>query len=81
MLRNSLAFIAAASLAAAPALAQSSAAALSLAPTAARAGPGAADSNLEGGSAVPIIAFAAIVIGGILLATGVIWDDDDPDSP
>lgn len=82
MLRHSLAFLAAASLSVTPALAQS-ASALSIAPAAARAGPAESDSDLEGGSAIPMIAFAAIIIGGILLATGVIFDDDDdtPSSP
>lgn len=82
MLRQFLAFAAAASLSVTPALAQS-ASALSIAPAIERAGPGGADSDLEGGSVIPMIAFAAIVIGGILLATGVIWDDndDEPQSP
>lgn len=79
MLRKSLAFLAAASLTVTPALAQSSASSLSLA-SSVRAGPSAAESDLEGQSAFPMIAFAAIVIGGVLLATGVIFDDDDDDN-
>ena len=82
MFRKSLAFIAAASLTAAPALAQS-AAALSIAPAASsvRAGPSdASDSNFEGGFGLPAIVFAAIVIGGVLLATGVLFNDDHPPS-
>ncbi len=84
MIRQSLAFIAAASLAAAPALAQppASASALSIAPSMARAGPSEADSDLEGASLFPILLAAGIVIAGVLLATGVIFDDDDsPSSP
>lgn len=80
MFRQSLAFFAAASLAVAPAAAQSSASALSIAPAVERAGPGEADSDLAG-AGLPLIAFIAIVVGGVLLATGVIYDDDGPDSP
>lgn len=80
MIRQSLAFIAASSLAVTPVLAQS-ASALSVAPAVARAGPAEADSDLAGASAFPVIVFAAIVVAGVLLATGVIFDDDDPDSP
>lgn len=82
MIRQSLAFIAAASLAAAPTLAQPSASALSIAPSMARAGPAEADSDLEGASLFPVLVAAAIVVAGILLATGVLFDDDDsPSSP
>jgi hypothetical protein len=78
MLRQSFAFLAAASMTASPILAQPSAAPLSVA----RAGAATeAGSNLEGGNWFPPVLFALIVIGGVLLATGVIFDDDDPDSP
>ena len=78
MLRKSLAFLAALSMSATPVLAQPSAAPLSVA----RAGATGADgSDLRGGSWFPPVLAALIIIGGVLLATGVIFDDDDPDSP
>ena len=78
MLRRSLAFLAAASMTAAPVLAQPSAAPLSVD----RAGATADQaSDLRGGTWFPPALFALIIIGGILLATGIIFDDDDPDSP
>ena len=79
MLRKAFAFLAAFSMAAGPALAQPSAAPLSVA----RAGAATEDGNDmagNGGWFPPALA-ALIVIGGILMATGVIFDDDDPDSP
>lgn len=77
MIRKSLAFLAAASLAVSPALA-----APSVSAPVSRAGPAAASSDLDGGASVfPIIVFAAIVVAGVLLATGVIFDDDHPTSP
>ena len=78
MLRRSLAFAAAASLAASPVLAQPSAAPLSVE----RAGAVTGQSNdLRGGADwFPAILFATIVVLGVLTATGVIFDDD-PDSP
>ena len=82
MLRQSLAFVAAASMAASPVLAQSSAAPLSIS---ARAGADTGDGNdLVGrGGWFPPLLFATIVILGALTATGVIFDDDNdlPDSP
>ena len=78
MLRKSLAFLGAVSMAATPVLAQSSAAPLSVARAGATTEEG---SDLRGGNWFPPVLFALIVIGGILLATGVIFDDDDPDSP
>ena len=77
MLRKSLAFLAAASMTASPVLAQS-AAPLSVARTGAAAENG---SDLGGGSWFPPALFALIVLGGILMATGVIFDDDDDDLP
>ena len=78
MLRHSLAFMAAVSMSAAPVLAQPAAAPLSVA----RAGAVTEDGNdLAGGSWFPPALAALIIIGGILLATGVIFDEDDPDSP
>ena len=79
MLRQSLAFLAAASMAASPVLAQSSAASLSVA----RAGASTDDAGrLRGGADwFPALLFAAIVIAGILTATGIIFDDEDPESP
>jgi len=47
-----------------------------------RAGAEAGDSELTGGSWLPPLLFGLIVLGGILLATGVFGDDDDrPASP
>jgi len=47
-----------------------------------RSGAESGDSALAGGSWLPPILFAAIVLGGILMATGVLFDDDDaPASP
>ena len=78
MLRKSLAFMAALSMSAAPVLAQPSAAPLSVA----RAGATTQDSNeLRGGSWLPPVLAALIIIGGILLATGIIFDEDHPHSP
>lgn len=77
MIRKSLTFLAAAALAAAPAVAQSSASALSIAPAIERAGPGSDDSELAGGIGFPVIFALAIVVAGVLTATGVIFDDDD----
>jgi hypothetical protein len=76
MLRRSFAFLAAATIAAAPVVAQPSAAPLSVA---ARAGvPAEQGSDLRGGNfVVPAIALI-IVILGILTATGVIFDNDHP---
>lgn len=84
MFARSLALLAAASLSAAPALAQPSAQALSVQPAAARAGglDDSGASDLGGGSWIAPVLFAAIVIGGVLLATGVLFDDDnEPASP
>jgi hypothetical protein len=78
MLRNSFAFLAALSMSAAPVLAQPSAAPLSVARASATTENG---NDLTGGNWFPPVLFALIVIGGVLLATGVIFDDDDPDSP
>ena len=79
MLRQSLAFVAAATMAVSPVLAQTSAARLSVAE---RAGPSTEkDSALSGGDWFPALMFATIVVLGVLTATGVIFDDDDPDSP
>ncbi len=79
MLRQSLAFVAAASMAVTPVLAQPAAAPLSVA----RAGASTADSSQlrSGADWFPALLFAAIVIAGILTATGIIFDDDDPESP
>ena len=78
MLRKCLGFLAALSMSAAPVLAQPAAAPLSVARASAAAENG---SDLHGGSWFPPVLAALIVIGGILLATGVLFDDDDPDSP
>jgi hypothetical protein len=83
MLARPIALLATLSLAAGPVLAQS-APPLSPAPVTARAGAQTAgNSDLEGGGWFPPALFALIVIGGVLLATGVLFDDDDetPVSP
>lgn len=76
MFGRSVTMLAALSLAASPAFAQASD--LSLARVAA---PTEAASDLNGAGVFPAILFAAIVVGGVLLATGVLFDDDDPSSP
>lgn len=84
MVGKKLALLAAMTLAAAPAIAEPSAQALSIQPAAARAGAPAGTSALDGGANwLPAILFAAIVVGGVLLATGVIGDNDHdlPASP
>ena len=57
--------------------------ALSIAPAVERAGAQTADaSDLRGRAGwFPAAVAAAISLGGLLLALGVIWDDDGPDSP
>jgi hypothetical protein len=81
MFGRSIALAAALSLAASPALAQTSAAPMSL-QAADRAGASIeGESDLRGGNLFPPLMFVAIVIGGILLATGVIFDNDRPTSP
>ena len=77
MLRNSLAFIAAASMAATSVLAQPSAAPLSVA----RAGADTSQGSALEGNWFPVALAGLIVLLGILTATGVIFDDDDPESP
>lgn len=73
--------VAALTLMASPSIAQAGAAPLSIQPAAVeRAGAPQGDSELSGGSWLAPALFAAIVIAGILTATGVIFDDD-PDSP
>jgi len=72
--------VAAVSLATVPTLAHAAAEPLSIQPAIERAGAAPGDSQLAGRSWLPPILFAAIVLGGILTATGVIFDDD-PDSP
>jgi hypothetical protein len=67
------------SLAASPALAQAAAQPLSSQPSIARTGAPMQDANsLEGQNIFPIILFVSIIVGGILLATGVIGDNDHP---
>ncbi|MBV9883844.1 MAG: hypothetical protein JO276_12625 [Sphingomonadaceae bacterium] len=79
MFAKSAALLAAASLAASPAFAQPSAAPLSLQPMVERAGgPMHGSGQLNGGSILPPILFLAIVIGGVLLATGVIGANHHP---
>ena len=82
MFAKSAALLAALSLAASPALAQSSAQPLSLQPSLQRSGaPIQGESRLEGQNIIPAILFLAIIAGGILLATGVIGDNHHPTSP
>ena len=82
MFAKSAALLAAASLAVSPALAQPSAAPLSLQPAVERSGASMeGSSQLHGGPILPPILFLAIVVGGILLATGVIFDNHHPHSP
>jgi hypothetical protein len=78
MLSRPLAALASLSIAAAPVAAQAAAPANSPAPLVERAGADRGDSELVGsGSWFAAALFGLIVIGGILLATGVIYDDDD----
>jgi len=81
MRSNKLAALAAISIltAGAPAVGQS-ADGLSVAP-AARAGESTEGSALDGGSWIAPVLAALIVLGGILMATGVLFDNDDPASP
>lgn len=82
MFRNSIALAAALSLAATPAIAQPSAAPLSLQHSVDRAGAdGDGGSSLTNGGWFPPLMFATIVALGVLTATGVLFDDDGPDSP
>ena len=85
MVGKRLSMAAALALAAAPAFAQPSAAPLSLQPAAMRAAAPMDENgnHLDGGSWVPAILFVAIIVGGVLLATGVIGDNhhDRPVSP
>ena len=82
MVGRSFAVLASVALAASPALAQPSAQALSVAPAVERAAaPTGEGSELRGrASWFPAIVAAAIILGGVLLALGVLWDDG-PDSP
>lgn len=86
MLRNSLAVVAAASLATTPAMAASSASSLSIQPPAHSQGIGNAYGRSDRGvgnpfgapgAGVGITLFGIIIVLGVLLATGVIFDDDD----
>jgi hypothetical protein len=82
MFGKSAALLAALSLATSPALAQTSAQPLSLQPTLERSGaPMQSGSRLDGQNIIPAILFVAIIVGGILLATGVIGGNDHPHSP
>ena len=82
MLRHTFAFLAVSSLAITPVAIQAArpgpAAPLSIARAGADTTGG---SELRSGDWFPAALFATIVILGILMATGVIFDDDDPDSP
>jgi hypothetical protein len=79
MFRKSAALLAALSLAAGPALAQASARPLSIAPALERSGaPIQGENRLEGSSIFPALLFVSILIGGVLLATGVIGDNHHP---
>ena len=80
MLRRSLAFLAAATRAAAPVAAQSSTApsAAPLSVTARAGAPAGQGNDLRGGSFVAPAIALIIVILGILTATGVIFDNDHP---
>ena len=79
MFAKSAALLAALSLAASPALAQASAEPLSIQPSLERsAAPMEGESQLEGQNIIPAILFLAIIAGGVLLATGVIGDNDHP---
>jgi hypothetical protein len=84
MVGKALALMAGISLGFSPAFAQPPAQALSVQPALVqRAGAPTSDSSqLEGGSWLPAIVALAIIAGGVLLATGVIGDDDNnPVSP
>ena len=79
MFAKSAALLAALSLAASPALAQASAQPLSIQPALERAAPPMENGNrLEGQSVLPIVLLLAIITGGVLLATGVIFPNHHP---
>ena len=82
MLRHAFAFLAASSLAITPVAIQAAQSGPAAPLSVARAGADTTGgSELSGDDWLPIALFATIVILGILMATGVIFDDDDPDSP
>lgn len=83
MLSRVLAPLAGIALIATPVLAQPSAQTLSVQPVAERAGADMDGANaMEGGGWIAPVLAAAIVITGVLVATGVLFDDDDePTSP
>ena len=79
MFGKSAALLAALSLGASPVLAQASAQPLSIQPAVERAAPPMEGGNrLEGRSVFPVILLLAIVTGGVLMATGVIFDNHHP---
>lgn len=78
MLRRSLAFLAAATMATAPVIAQAAPAAAPTTATARAGAPTEEDSDLRGGSFFAPAVAAIIIILGILVATGVILDNDHP---
>lgn len=79
MFKRALGFVAAATMSTSAVMAQS-AAPLSVAPAVRASADTGEESELTGAPLVPILVFAAIIIGGVLLATGV-FDDDDSVSP
>lgn len=75
MFRKSLAALAAVAFVASPVIAQTSSAPLA---DVQRAGAATEDpSELAGGAILPPILAATIIVLGVLMATGVIFDDDD----
>ncbi len=76
MFRKSLVAFASAALIAVPVAAQNPAAALSVAPSVRAGASVEGNDQLEGGSIIAPILFAAIVVLGVLTATGTLFNDD-----
>jgi hypothetical protein len=79
MFAKPAAMLTALSLAASPAFSQPpSAQPLSLQPAVRAGAPMQGSSRLEGANLLPEVLFLAIIVGGVLLATGVIGDNHHP---
>ncbi len=79
MLRKYLVAFASAALVAAPVAAQNPAASLSMAPSVRAGASVEGNDQLGNGSIIAPILFAAIVVLGVLTATGTLFDEDNDD--